>query len=55
MYRIAAPDIMKKIAVDFKHLPEEYNMFLHALNFRPASTLHRLDAIYYALNFIRWK
>ena len=46
-------DIIVHMATRVKNLPEAYNTFVHALGFAPSSILHRIDAIFYALQFVR--
>jgi hypothetical protein len=50
---MAAVDVLIDVATKSKGVPEEYNTFLHGLCFRPASILHRVDALSYAMQFIR--
>ncbi len=45
--------VLVTVAKEEKHAPEEYNTFLHRKGFRPASILNRIDAICYALLFMR--
>jgi hypothetical protein len=52
--RNPAVDVIIALATEFKGVPEEYNTFLHTLGYRPASILHRIDAISYALQFVRF-
>lgn len=49
-----ALQILIKVATTDKDLPEKYNEFLHAKNFRPASMLNRIDAVFNALSFLRY-
>ena len=46
-------DLLIYLATDMKGMPEEYNQFLHTLGFRPASILHRMDALYNTYRFMR--
>jgi hypothetical protein len=47
-------DVIIYLAIKGKGVPEEYNTFLHGLHFQPASILHRIDALSYALQFVRY-
>lgn len=45
--------VLLMVATTDKDVPEKYNEFLHARNFRPSSILNRMDAVFYALTFMR--
>jgi hypothetical protein len=51
--KLTAVEVVIHVATKAKSVPEEYNTFLHKLNFRPASILHRIDTLSYAMQFVR--
>lgn len=48
-----ALDLFVNVAKVEKHAVETYNTYLHSLGFRAASILNRIDAVWYALMFMR--
>jgi hypothetical protein len=54
VYRKSALSIFITVATTEKSAPEDYNTYLHSKQFRPASILNRVDAVYTAFVFIRY-
>lgn len=48
-----ALEVVIDMATVSKGVPEEFNKFLRTLHYRPASILHRVDALSYVLQFVR--
>lgn len=53
-FRLKALHILFDIATKNQGIPEQYNMHLHALDFKPLSILNRMDAALYSIQFIRF-
>ena len=52
---IGTLELLVSVATVEKRAPEAYNTYLHKKAFRPASILNRIDAVCYALLFMRAK
>jgi hypothetical protein len=52
--KLTALQVLVKVATTEKDTPEKYNEFLHSKNFKPASMLNRIDAVFNALSFMRF-